>query len=52
MACPADMVIGNHPAGLNICDCCAYALSRVSGEPLLYKGGDFSQTDVRSALLP
>ncbi len=41
---------GNHPAGLNFCDCCAYALARTSGEPLLFKGNDFSQTDVASAL--
>jgi ribonuclease VapC len=41
---------GNHPAGLNFCDCCAYALSRISGEPLLFKGSDFAQTNVvRSA---
>jgi ribonuclease VapC len=41
---------GNHPAGLNFCDCCAYALSRVSGEPLLFKGDDFENTDVSPAL--
>jgi ribonuclease VapC len=43
---------GHHPAGLNYGDCFAYALSRVSGEPLLFKGGDFSQTDVTSVTLP
>jgi ribonuclease VapC len=37
---------GIHPAGLNIGDCCAYALSKYSGEPLLFKGQDFSQTDI------
>ena len=37
---------GNHRAGLNLGDCCAYALSKVSGRPLLFKGTDFSQTDV------
>jgi ribonuclease VapC len=37
---------GNHKAGLNLGDCCAYALSKVSGRPLLFKGRDFSQTDV------
>ena len=37
---------GNHPAGLNFGDCAAYALSRVSGEPLLFKGNDFARTDV------
>lgn len=36
----------NHPAGLNFGDCFAYALAKISGEPLLYKGNDFSQTDV------
>ena len=39
---------GNHPAGLNIGDCCAYALAQYSGEPLLFKGEDFSQTDIQS----
>lgn len=41
---------GNHPAGLNIGDCCAYALAKYSGEPLLFKGGDFELTDITSAL--
>jgi len=41
---------GNHPAGLNIGDCCAYALAKYSGEPLLFKGNDFSQTDIRPAI--
>ena len=41
---------GRHPAGLNIGDCCSYALSLHSGEPLLFKGDDFSMTDIRSAL--
>jgi ribonuclease VapC len=41
---------GNHPAGLNIGDCCAYALTKYSGEPLLFKGNDFSQTDIRAAI--
>ena len=41
---------GNHPAGLNIGDCCAYALAKYSGEPLLYKGNDFSQTDIQPAM--
>ncbi len=38
-----------HPAGLNFGDCFAYALAKAAGEPLLYKGMDFSQTDVASA---
>jgi len=37
---------GRHPAALNIGDCCAYALARHSGEPLLFKGDDFARTDV------
>jgi len=37
---------GRHPAGLNIGDCCAYALARYTGEPLLYKGEYFRKTDV------
>ncbi len=41
---------GNHAANLNICDCCAYALSRISGEPLLFKGADFTATDMVPAL--
>ncbi len=40
---------GNHPAGLNFGDCCAYALARTSGERLLYKGEDFGRTDLGSA---
>lgn len=39
---------GRHPAGLNFGDCFAYALSMTSGEPLLFKGSDFSQTDVEA----
>ena len=41
---------GHHPAALNMGDCCSYALSRLSGEPLLYKGDDFSKTDISSCL--
>jgi len=37
---------GRHPAALNLGDCCSYALSRSSGEPLLFKGNDFSKTDI------
>ncbi len=37
---------GNHPAHLNFGDCFAYALSKATGEPLLFKGDDFAQTDV------
>jgi len=37
---------GRHPAGLNFGDCFSYALSKALQEPLLFKGNDFSQTDV------
>ena len=37
---------GRHRAGLNFGDCFAYALARTSGEPLLFKGDDFANTDV------
>ncbi|HEX2610807.1 MAG TPA: type II toxin-antitoxin system VapC family toxin [Gemmatimonadales bacterium] len=37
---------GRHPAGLNYGDCFAYALARVLGETLLYKGEDFVHTDL------
>jgi ribonuclease VapC len=37
---------GRHPAGLNFGDCFSYALARISGEPLLFKGVDFASTDV------
>ncbi len=40
---------GNHPAGLNFGDCFAYALALTTGEPLLFKGDDFSRTDVEAA---
>lgn len=39
-----------HPARLNFGDCFAYALARVTGEPLLFKGDDFIHTDISSAL--
>ena len=42
---------GRHPAGLNIGDCCSYALSKSSGEPLLFKGNDFSKTDLKTVNL-
>jgi ribonuclease VapC len=40
---------GRGPAGLNFGDCFSYALARVTDRPLLFKGGDFGQTDVRFA---
>lgn len=38
-----------HPAGLNYGDCFSYALAADTGEPLLFKGNDFSRTDIVSA---
>ena len=37
---------GRHAAGLNFGDVFAYALSRTAGQPLLFKGSGFAQTDV------
>ncbi len=37
---------GHHPAGLNYGDCFSYALAHVLGEPLLFKGDDFADTDI------
>ena len=44
-----DFGKGNAPAALNFGDCFAYALARATGEPLLFKGSDFAQTDIRPA---
>ena len=41
---------GFHPAKLNMGDCFAYALSKATGAPLLFKGNDFPQTDISAAL--
>jgi ribonuclease VapC len=41
---------GRHAAGLNYGDCFSYALAQSSGEPLLFKGGDFAKTDVATVL--
>lgn len=41
---------GRHPADLNFGDCFCYALARAQDDELLFKGRDFSQTDVRAAL--
>ena len=37
---------GYHAAGLNLADCFAYALAKTRSEPLLFKGDDFSKTDI------
>lgn len=39
-----------HPAQLNFGDCFAYALAKSLDVPLLYKGDDFSKTDIAAAL--
>lgn len=44
-----DFAKGRHKAGLNFGDCFAYALAKDLDEPLLFKGKDFAQTDIRSA---
>ena len=41
-----------HPAQLNFGDCFAYALAKEKGEPLLFKGSDFSRTDVEAVSVP
>ena len=41
---------GNHRVRLNFGDCFAYALAETTGEPVLFKGDDFSRTDIESAL--
>ena len=44
-----DFGKGRHPEQLNFGDCFAYALAKATDEPLLFKGRDFSKTDVRPA---
>ncbi len=46
----SDFGKGRHPAALNFGDCFAYALAKVTGEPLLFKGQDFKKTDVQAAV--
>ena len=40
---------GRHPASLNLGDCFAYALAKARDQPLLFKGNDFSKTDISRA---
>lgn len=40
---------GRHPAGLNFGDCVSYATASLADAPLLFKGRDFAQTDLRAA---
>jgi len=37
---------GRHPAGLNVLNCCSYALARAARLPLLVIGHDFARTDI------
>ena len=39
---------GRHPAKLNLGDCLSYATARLAERPLLFKGDDFSQTDLET----
>jgi len=39
-----------HPANLDFADCFSYALAKTLGEPLLFKGHDFSLTDISPAV--
>lgn len=39
-----------HRARLNLGDCFSYALAKTRGEPLLFKGDDFTHTDIESAI--
>jgi ribonuclease VapC len=41
---------GRHPASLNYGDCFSYALAKQKGETLLFKGNDFSKTDISAAI--
>lgn len=40
---------GRHPAKLNFGDCCSYAAAKYLSQPLLFKGDDFSKTDLNFA---
>ncbi len=41
---------GRHPAALNFGDCFSYALAKLRDEPLLFKGDDFSKTDLMTGM--
>lgn len=41
---------GRHPAALNLGDCFSYAAATIAGAPLLYKGDDFTKTDISRAI--
>ncbi len=42
---------GRHPAGLNLGDCCVYALAELRDEPILAKGNDFARTPIQVVAL-
>jgi ribonuclease VapC len=42
---------GRHPAGLNFGDCMSYAVAKMEGRPLLFKGDDFRQTDIEAVVV-
>jgi ribonuclease VapC len=44
-----DFGKGRHKTSLNFGDCFSYALAKAMGEPLLFKGKDFSRTDIKAA---
>ena len=51
LACAAERTWGKQTsARLNLGDCFAYALAREANAPLLYKGDDFTRTDIEPAL--
>ena len=41
---------GRHPAKLNFGDCCSYAIAKHLNQPLLFKGDDFSKTDIKTVI--
>lgn len=46
----AEFGKGRHRAALNFGDCVSYALSKATGEALLFKGSDFRKTDIKAAI--
>lgn len=46
---PVQFGKGRHPAALNLGGCAAYALAKSRNLPLLFRGDDFSRTDLISA---
>jgi ribonuclease VapC len=49
-AIAARDVYGKAPAKLNLADCLVYASAKEHRMPLLFVGGDFSHTDIKSVL--